>query len=233
MARAEFSRHQLTLPVRLRDDATLDNYLELPGNEALLDALRREYPPQSMLFVYGPPGGGKSHLLQAACHQARGRAQYLPLGDLAAYSPDQVVQDVEQLDLVCLDDIDRVLGDPDWELALFNLYNRAKQSGCRILVAADAAPRMLAVDLEDLRSRLAWGVVFQLNAANDEDKVRILCFRAARRGLQLPVDVARYIVHRAPRDMGQLLSLLDALDEASLAEKRALSIPFVKNCLNL
>jgi DnaA family protein len=76
-------------------------------------------------------------------------------------------------------------------------------------------------------------VVFQLPEASDEEKVEILCFRAARRGLQMPEEVARYVVHRSPRGMDQLLGLLDDLDEASLTEKRALSIPFVKMSLGL
>ena len=98
-------------------------------------------------------------------------------------------------------------------------------------MSGDAAPRALVVNLPDLRSRLSWAVVYQLVAGDDEEKSAILQFRAMRRGLSLAPGVASYIVSRAPRAMEQLLAVLDQLDEASLAEQRALSIPFVKQAL--
>ena len=138
---------------------------------------------------------------------------------------------MEGMGLVCLDDLHAVLGKEDWELALFHFFNRARQAGCRLLLSAVAAPRVLELDLPDLRSRLSWGVVFQLPVAGDETKQALLRFRAARRGLQMPPEVANYIVNRAPRSLGTLLQLLDQLDAASLAEQRSLSIPFVKQQL--
>ena len=142
-----------------------------------------------------------------------------------------MLQGVENLDRICIDDIHAVLGDANWEQALFNLYNDARQRGCRLIVAADAAPRALTVNLEDLRSRLSWGIVYQLAQPEDHDKEAILQFRASRRGLSLTPSVASYIVSRAPRAMDQLLHVLETLDKASLAEKRSLSIPFVKEAL--
>ncbi len=231
-ATAESGQRQLSLAVHLRDDATLDNFLALPKVEPLLRALRDQLEPEgeAVIYLYGPPGTGKSHLLQASCHAAA-RAVYLPLAELRRYPAGDVLQGVEQLDRVCLDDIQSVLGDPVWELALFDFYNRARQGGCRLVVAGDAAPRVLPVSLADLRSRLSWGIVYQLAVGDDEDKAAILQFRAVRRGLALPPGVASYIVSRAPRGMEQLLELLDQLDRASLAQQRALSIPFVKQAL--
>jgi len=227
-------QHQLTLEVQLRDDATLQNFLAVPAVQPLVSALQGQLTPdgETMIFLYGAAGCGKSHLLQAGCHLGGNRALYLPLADLGHYAPDEVLQGVEALDLVCLDDLHCVVGDERWELALFNLYNRALQANCKLLVAADAAPRALAVDLADLRSRLSWGIVYQLAQVDDEEKAAILRFRASRRGLLLPADVARYIVNRAPRAMQPLLDLLDVLDQTSLAQQRALSIPFVKQALD-
>ena len=224
---------QLSLEVQLRDDATLENFMALPAVQPLVGALAQQLEPagESMIFLYGPAGCGKSHLLQAGCHLAGNRALYLPLADLYHYAPEDVLQGVEALDLVCLDDLHCVVGVQGWELALFNLYNRAQQDNCKLLLAADAAPRALAVELEDLRSRLSWGIVYQLAQADDEGKAEILRFRASRRGLLLSAEVARYIVNRAPRAMQPLLDLLDVLDKSSLAQQRALSIPFVKQVL--
>ena len=224
---------QLPLPVRLRDEATLANFLATAAMKPLLGALRAQATGsgEAVIYLHGPRGSGKSHLLQASCHLAGRDAQYLPLADLGGYPARDVLQGMESLQLVCLDDLHAVLGRQDWELALFNLYNRARERGCRLLLAAQAAPRALALGLEDLRSRLAWGGVFQLNPANDEQKAAILVFRAAQRGIALGPEVANYIVARASRDMEALLALLDDLDHASLVEKRPLSIPFTRRVL--
>ena len=224
---------QLPLPVRLRDEATLDNFLPPAGARALVGAIREQAAGagEAIIYIYGAAGVGKSHLLQASCHLSQARALYLPLAELCGFSPADVLQDVESLDLVCLDDIHAVLGDSAWELAIFNLYNRARQQGCKLLVAGDAAPRALAVELADLRSRLGWGPVYQLARADDHGKAEILRFRASRRGLSLSPEVVAYIVARAPRNLDGLLAQLDALDKASLVEQRALSIPFVKQIL--
>jgi DnaA family protein len=228
-------QRQLTLEVRLRDEATFDNYLAAQAVKPLLPVLEGQLLPggEAIVYLCGPQGAGKSHLLQSACHLAGERALYLPLAEMRSYPPEDVLQGVETLGLVCLDDIQAVLGDDAWELALFNVFNRAREAGCRLLVAGDAAPRSLAVELPDLRSRLSWGIVYQLPAAGDEAKAEILRFRAARRGLSLPLEVASYIVSRAPRALEQLLAQLDVLDRMSLAEHRALSIPFVKQVLDL
>jgi DnaA family protein len=226
-------QQQLPLPVQLRDESTLDNFLPLAGTQALIAALRDQAAGsgEAIIYIYGPTGVGKSHLLQASCHLAGAGAIYLPLGELADFGPEDVVQGIEAMDLVCLDDMDRVLGRADWELALFNFCNRARQRGCAVLVAGNAAPRALGVDLPDLRSRLAWGIVYQLAQAGDEEKIAILQFRAARRGLALGREVCSYIVSRSARDLEALLALLETLDNASLVEQRALSIPFVKAVL--
>ena len=233
MAPVPVPEAQLALEVRLRDEATFDNFLAGPATRPLVDALQRqlEEPGEAMIFVYGPGGCGKSHLLQAACHRRESRALYLPLAELCNCPADELLQGVESRDQVCLDDLQRVVGDESWEEALFHLCNRARQRGCRLLVAGDAAPRALALELEDLRSRLGWGIVYQLTRPGDEEKAAILRFRAARRGLALPGEVAAFIVSRAPRALEQLLELLERLDRASLARQRALSIPFVKQTL--
>lgn len=234
MAGLDSRQHQLALEIQLRDDATLDNFLTAPAIQPLVLALQQQTSDQGepIIYLHGTAGTGKSHLLQAACHLAGNGALYLPLSELAEYAPGDVLQGVETLDLVCLDDVHAVLARDEWELALFDLCNRARQWGCRLLVAADAAPRALEVKLADLRSRLSWGIVYHLPQADDDAKDAILRFRAGRRGLSMSAEVSAYIVSRAPRSLESLLSLLDTLDKASLAQQRALSIPFVKQTLD-
>ena len=234
MAKTSFdARRQLALNIRLRDEATLENFLTVPATAPLLASLEAQLGAggEALLYLFGPADSGRSHLLQAACHRAGAGALYLPLAELADCEPGEVLRDVEGLRLVCLDDVHSVLGAEHWEHALFHLFNRARERSCRLLVSGDAAPRALPVRLADLRSRLSWGVVYQLQGPDDAHRCDVLVFRAGRRGLQMSGEVARYLVHRAPRGMSHLLALLEQLDAASLAEQRALSIPFVKRIL--
>ncbi|TGD71166.1 DnaA regulatory inactivator Hda [Mangrovimicrobium sediminis] len=225
---------QLPLPIQLRDDATLDNFLPAPATEALLPVLRGQCSAagEAVVFLHGAEGSGKSHLLQAGCHLAGGGAVYLPLAELAEYPPADVLAGAGELRLAALDDLQAVLGQRDWELALFAFFNHARESGCRLLLAANGSPRALDCGLEDLRSRLGWGGVFHLPTPDDLQKQVILQFRARRRGLQLTDEGAAYIVARAPRALAPLLALLDQLDRQSLAQQRALTIPFIRQALD-
>lgn len=221
---------QLPLNIGLRDAATFSNFLPA-ANAAACHALEQGQEP--FVYLWGAPGSGKSHLLQAACHavsEAGGTAIYLPLAEREGMAP-AMLEGMEQMALVCLDDIDAVAGDAAWEQALFHLYNRLRESGRRLLAAGRAAPGALGLQLADLISRLGWGPVYQLQVLTDEEKGRALQQRAANRGMQLPPEVASYLLQRAPRDMHALFALLERLDEVSLAAQRKLTIPFVREII--
>ncbi len=228
---------QIPLGVGLRDDATFGNFLAHQNLQAkqAVEAMAEGLPGLSEQYIclWGVPGSGCSHLLQAACHAmtVRGRQSfYLPLDELAGYGPD-ILDELETLDLVCIDHIQAVAGDPVWEQALFHLFNRLRDAGTSLLVAAAQPPRQLPVRLPDLASRLSWGLVFQIHALDDEAKLAALRLRALGRGIHLTADVAQFILYRSPREMGQLFSILDQLDTASLTAKRKVTIPFVKETL--
>ena len=224
---------QLALGVQLRDDATWNNFLPLPDQALALAAIRAQLDPtgEPVLFLHGGSDAGKSHLLQAACLAADGQALYLPLRELCAQDPEAMLQELEVMPLLCLDDVEAVAGRRDWELALFHLFNRCRAAGSRWLVSARQPPRELPLALPDLTSRLAWGPVFALATPDDRRRQAILQHRARCRGLDMPEEVAHYLVTHTPRALGQLLELLDQLDRRSLQAQRALTIPFVRQIL--
>ncbi|SDN90299.1 DnaA regulatory inactivator Hda [Vreelandella arcis] len=227
---------QLPLGIGLRDDATFDNYYPGEANAALLDRLQQQWAPAGDDFIYlwGPPGSGRSHLLQAACHAASDRdkrALYLPLAELGHFPP-LMLEDIERLDVVSIDDLEQVVGRKRWEEALFHAFNRLRDAGKHLVIAANAPPRQLGVVLPDLASRLTWGTTFHLHPLNDDERLAALKLRANARGMQLPDDVGRYILHRGPRELGALCQALETLDQASLSAQRKLTIPFVKTALN-
>jgi DnaA family protein len=228
------AQRQLTLNVALRDDATLANFLSRVSTQPLIHAISTQLDEtgEPCIFVHGGADSGRTHLLQASCHLSDSQALYLPMVDLQGFDPEEVFAGVESLNLVCIDDLHQVLGNDDWEQALFHFFNRARDNGCRLLISADRAPRFLPVALADLQSRLSWGIVYELPTFTDEDRLGLLIMRAAGRGLVLSPELANFIVTRAPRGLSQLLDILDKLDSASLAEKRPLSIPFAKAVLD-
>ena len=228
---------QLPLSVQLRDDATFANYYS-GANATLVNLLDmdRQVPgieSEQFIFLYGPRGVGCSHLLQAACHQVdsrHGRSIYLPMNELVHYPP-HMLEGMERLQLVCLDDIGAVAGIDEWEEALFDLFNRLRESDTRFLVAADNPPKALDIQLPDLVSRLGWGMVFQVQPLSEKEMVSALQLRANLRGLIMSDEVARFIIYRTTRDMEYLFQILQKLDSASLRAKRKLTIPFVKEVM--
>jgi len=186
---------------------------------------------EKQLYFWGESGLGKSHLLQACCNLAAKNKQtvcYLTQSEIANQSAD-MFDGLEQLELICLDDIETWLVDADWETALFDLINRVRENNSRLIMASAHPPEEAFVKLPDLRSRLAWGPVFQLQDLSDKEKFQALHFRAKQSGLELPENVADYLMQRYPRDMFGLFERLAVLDKASMAMQRKLTIPLVKS----
>lgn len=225
---------QLALGLALQPALSFDSFIPGPNGEAL-DAVRRLAAGggEPYLYLWGPAGVGKSHLLQAACaaaHSPERSVAYLPLAKAASFGPE-LLQDLETLALVCLDDLHCLAGQADWDEVLFDLYNRIRDAGAGLLVSADRPVAQLPTRLPDLASRLAWGPSYQLQPLPDAELLPALTQLAAERGLQLPADSAQYILRRCPRDLGYLQGLLERLDRASLAAQRRLTLPFVREQL--
>lgn len=227
---------QLPLGLQLKASARFPNFVPGPNQEAVIQ-LQRTANGEGEPFVvcWGAAGCGKTHLLQASCHRADARsrrAAYLSLRDTAALHP-AVLESWENYDLVCLDDLDAVVGDGAWEEALFHLYNRISEHHGTLVVSARAAPAQLGIVLPDLLSRLGWGLVYQLKPLNDEQRMQALQLRARQKGCEMPAETASYLLRRLPRDMPALFDLLDRLDVASLVAQRRLTVPFVKSVLDI
>jgi DnaA-homolog protein len=226
---------QLTLPVSLRDDATFSNYVA-GDNRHIVSALHdliNNNTDERFVYLWGAPGVGCTHLQQACCHtifERRAPAMYLSLAD-KALRPD-VLCNLEVMDFMFIDDLQAVLGHRLWEESLLHFYNRLRDGGCRLVVAANAPPVQLACTLPDLVSRLSWGLVFPVKIMSDTSKKKAIQLRATSRGFKLSDEVAHYVLKRYPRDMTALFQVLDVLDQASLIAKRKITVPFVKEALS-
>ena len=130
--------------------------------------------------------------------------------------------------LVCIDEIERICREPSWEHALFSVLERMRSARGMLVLAGRVNPAGLDVALRDLATRLAWGVVYRIHALNETETLRALQLRARNRGLEMPEKVARYVLHRYPRDARSLFNLLERIDEASLVRQRRITIPFLR-----
>ena len=225
---------QLPLAMSLRPEMTLESYVA-GENAQLLQALQElaAGQGQEQLFLSGPAGSGKSHLLMGtvSAAQAAGHSSaYLPLGELARLSP-MLLEDLEQLDLIAFDDLHLVAGNAAWEEALFHLFNRARERDSRLLFSASQAPSRLELGLPDLISRLSWGSSYRIRPLDDAGREALLLEQAKKRGLKMKPQVASWMVSHCSRDPRQLLALLNRLDHASLAARRQLTLAFVREQL--
>lgn len=219
---------QLALDLAGPARPTLDNFIASVNGELLdhLKQLAARRAREQCTFVWGHAGSGRSHLLQATVaglQQAGASAVYLACAD------DTLVEgDLERIDCVALDDVDR-LGAAG-QAAVFELFNALRERGGMLLAAAAVPPAQLALRV-DLATRLAWGLVFQVHALTDEAKVRALAEHAVSRGFRLAPEVSDFLLTRARRDLSTLLATLDALDRYSLETRRPVTVPLARELL--
>ena len=227
---------QLPLDLSLSQGRYFKNYFA-GRNDALVQQFTEaiEQGNEQFMYLCGNPGVGKTHLLLAACHyvgQLARPVSYICLQQHKEYGPE-LLEDMQAVDLLCIDNVHAVAGDERWERALFNLYNVLRDSGVPLIVGAKFVPNASSFKLQDLVSRFNWGLTIKLQELADEDKIKALQLRANDKGIELAVDVAQYMLRRCPRDMHALFELLDRLDYQSLASQRKLTVPFVKSVIEV
>lgn len=225
---------QIPLQLEAPRPDRLDQFVVGP-NAAAVGAVRQLLDePGGVLFLSGPDGCGKSHLLNALCHAARERGLGAFYVALKRLPPEAAagLEGLQGLDLVCVDDFDRVAGDPAWERALFRCFNDVRDAGGRLLVSSTAPLAALPVRLPDLASRLAWGVRQSLAPPDDAGKLEILQQRARTLRIEVPQDVQNYLLRYGRRDMASLLDALECIKDVAFAEKRRITVPLAREVLD-
>jgi DnaA family protein len=212
---------QLLLDIAPESHPTLDSFVA-GRNMELLSALRHTLVGgvnERCFYVWGETGSGKSHLLQACVHAARG------MGQNALYAQGVVP---ESAAVVALDDVEKL--DDAAQIGLFNLYNQMRESDGMLLVSGRES--VLHLELrDDLRTRLGWGLVYQVHSLSDDEKAFALLQHARAKGYFLSHEVTQYLLRHGRRDLPSLLAVLDALDAHSLSLHRAPSVPLLKEIL--
>lgn len=204
-------------------------------NAEIVDQLQCVATPngEQQLYIWGDTGSGKSHLLQACCQHAKALGVdpfYLCLA-CEPLPPPAVLDGLEDMALVCLDDLPVLAGNADWQQALFNFYNRHRQNGHKLVLAADCPPKFLPFELLDLKTRMGWGLTLKIQSLRDDQLIAALNHKAHFLGFDIPASVGRFLLAHYVHDLPSLWLLLDKIDQATLAAKRKLTVPFLKQIL--
>lgn len=225
---------QIPLPLTPRREGRFEDFVAGP-NCAVLEALKHVAEEGAAnIFLSGEPGSGKTHLLNALCFETRKRDQrafYLALQRLPVDAIASL-QGLEQYDLVCVDDLDVIAGQQNWEEALFHCFNRIREAGGRLVVSSDTRLSALNLVLPDLASRLTWGLRLRLEPLDDHFKLEVLKRQAGMRGMSLPQDVQAYLLKHGDRSLPALLATLERLHQAVLTDKRRITVPLAREVLN-
>ena len=208
----------------------------LPGeNQELLNLIKLITNKEQLhrLYLWGESDTGKTHLLQAACKQAAENdlhVAYIPLRQFEELSAE-MLHDLGKLDLVCVDDLESISKQVEWQQGLVWLYNELRDNNHSMIISANKSPTNIALEIEDLKSRLGWDQAVQIKSPSDDLKIEILKQKANARSFELSDEVIEFLMRRVDRDLGSLIDVLDKIDHASLAEKRKITIPFIKELI--
>lgn len=219
---------QLLLDIQPAPPPTLRNFVG-GGNGELLETLRNleglDHGKRS-LTLWGEAGSGKSHLLRAVVADIKAH------DSSAVYMDAPTAEQISQLqsDAVALDNVQQL--DEAAQIALFNLFNRFREQGKLLLVTCPVAPAQLTVR-DDLKTRLAWGMVYQVVSLTDAEKIQALKSHALERGMRLPENVVEYCLRHLRRDLPTLMATLDALDDWSLTSKKPVTIAMIRELVQI
>lgn len=229
------SNTQQALNLQLTQANTFETYY--PGPDATLISVLKNVAmgvlEEPQIFLWGVASTGKTHLLQAMCRvasEAKKRAMYIPMKDLLSQDPGSIGE-LQDLELVCIDDVQVIAKNTQWEKALFNFINHHRSQKTTIVISSQYAPTEELFELPDLNSRAVWGPVYKLTPLAEDQLDNALSFHAKVRGLELSDEVKRYLLTRYQRDVSTMVGIIDALDKASLQEQRKVTVPFLKKIL--
>jgi len=221
--------NQLGLPISLNASMLLESFV---ANKELLRLINQLFlnEKSSEVYIYGASGQGKTHVLQGAVLKALEIDKNAVYIDCNESFPEHILDFVDQIDLISFDNIHLISSES--QEVFFDLYNRARQAQIFILVSGNTLPSDLEV-MKDLKTRLSLAVVYKLEELNDELTMRVIDSQMSQRNLSVNSNVYEYLFKNYSRDLKLLLSTLNDLDKASLQAKKPISIPFVKNFLEL
>ena len=219
------TQQQLLLDLKPAQPPTMENFVA-GANAELVARLRMLADTRHFdaIYLWGPPGCGKSHLLAATAAAAEAQRQVIYMsaekfgaGVTAGSGSLLVIDDVQHLDA-------------DAQGALFRMFNAARFLGLALLLSGDVPPLRLALR-EDLRTRIGQMLIYEIKALSDEEKAAALEHHATLRGMLMDAGVVQYLLRHGRRDLPSLIGMLNSLDRASLEQHRPPTVPLLRELM--
>lgn len=215
---------QLVLDLGAADPAQSLDTFQIGANAEmahLMHQFAQRASREHFCYLWAESGGGKTHILHGLAATPGARYIAFDAGAKAfVYAPE--------VSLYLVDDIDRL--SPKRQIDAFALFNQVREHGAYMVCAGPVPPAVLPVR-EDLRTRMGWGLVYQIHGLSDEEKIAALTQAAEARGLTLSASVLPYLLSHFKRDMRSLSTMLDALDQYSLETQRPVTLPLLRDLL--
>lgn len=221
---------QLLLDILPPPSPALENFQPGKNTELLhmLTGILSGREQERFVYLWGKPGCGKSHVLQAvvaAYTQRNLKAVYCSAKNHSGFPVDSAI------DCIAIDDIDCL--DAPAQIELFNLYNQLRDEGHTFMLLSGTVAPMYLTMRQDLVTRLGWGLVFQVHELTEAEKIQAMKTHAADRGFDIPLEICLYLLRHGRRDLPSLMMTLDALDCYSLVHQRPITIPLLRELLQV
>lgn len=217
---------QLTFPWSKPNNSCFDDFYFEKVNLLVLENLKGD----DDLLIYGSSQVGKSSLLQSLCNycsEANKSSLYIPLKELNNHGAG-ILDDLENLNLVCIDDLEFIAGDREWERAIFNLINNCLLSECKIVFCSNINPSLLIFKLDDLLSRIQKINQMEVHPVKSENLYEAIKFFVDLRSINIGNKEISYLINHSRRSMGDLVTNINQLDKLSMQLKRKITIPLIK-----
>jgi len=225
---------QLPLEFEFQSNQSFNTFY--PGNnEEVINHLQHFFShDEQQIFLWGEIGTGKTHLLQAVCQESiqQNKTCFYFSFDSKQLPDTAILNGLESFDVVCFDNIDKIAEDSNWEHAFFNFFNLHRDDNKQLILSANCPPKYLTIQLADLKTRMSWGLTLKIFPLSDVQQLEALIYKANDLGFEIPVNVGKFLMSHYARDLPSVWVLLDKINHATLAAKRKLTIPFLKQIMD-
>lgn len=225
---------QLPLQFEFQSNQNFNTFYQ-GNNEEVINHLQDIFfNDEQQIFLWGDTGTGKTHLLQAICQETgQHNKTNFYLSFKGGHLPDTaILNGLERFDIVCFDNIENIAENTDWEHAFFNFFNLHRDNNKQLILSAHCPPKYLGIQLPDLKTRMSWGLTLKLHPLTDEQQLSALIYKANDLGFDIPIHVGRFLISHYARDLPSIWLLLEKVNHATLAAKRKLTIPFLKQIMS-
>ena len=232
------SPDQLNLNIKLDDSVSLDKFINCESNKEALSFLKKSLEKESvsnLFFIWGEEGVGKSYIMQALNKELinlNKQTLHLSLGDSRITSPE-ILKNLDSLDAILIEKLDKLERTNDWEMQLFNLINEALNSQRKIYLSSNIVSKDLAIELKDLKSRLSYFTAIEIPEITQDEKIDAIYQSSERKGIELDKKTIDFILNHTSRSLSDLLRFINEIDLYSLKKKKKVTPYLIRELLKV